>query len=166
VNAAVEGLRHLGVDLGAKTGQAAKGCLNVTTWASKTIVNIQMPERGVDIVAPHQSDHAATKPDAFRVTGRTVDRLGRFHEFVGSALIVLGRFRALSRSASSRFTGLILGAGIAALGGGVSDAYQQDQTGDGEVTHDRTMKLQQPSTHKFPDWFWSHILTHWLMPFK
>jgi len=41
-------------------------------------------ESGVEIVEPHQANHAATEPDAFRVSGRSVDRLRRLDEFVRS----------------------------------------------------------------------------------
>ena len=91
VNMAVQRLRHLGVDFAAKTGQAAEGCLDVTSGTAKTVIEIEMPKGGVEIVVPHQPHHASTEPHTFRVSGRTIDGLRRFDEFVGLALTVLGR---------------------------------------------------------------------------
>jgi len=58
---------------------------------AKPIVKVEMAKRGIEIVAPHQNHHPATKPDAFGVSGRAVDGLRRFDEFVGFALTFLGR---------------------------------------------------------------------------
>lgn len=49
-----------------------------------------MTERRVEVVTPHQADHASTQPDALRITGGAVDGLCRFHEFVCLALAFLG----------------------------------------------------------------------------
>ena len=58
--------------------------------AAEPVVEIEMAKGGVEVVAPHQADHAAAEPDAFRVAGRAVDGLRGLDEFVGLALIVLG----------------------------------------------------------------------------
>ena len=89
VDAAVEGFGHLGVDLAAKAGQAAEGRLDMAAGAAEPVVEIEMAERGIEVVAPHQADHAAAEPDAFGVAARAVDGLGRLDEFVGLALVVL-----------------------------------------------------------------------------
>jgi hypothetical protein len=70
--------------------------LNVSAWAAKSIVKIQMPERGVEVVAPEQADDAPPEPDAFRVTGGTVNRARGFGEFVGLSLTLLARVGGLS----------------------------------------------------------------------
>ncbi len=93
MNAAVKGVGHLGIDLPAKSGQAAKGRLDVAAGAAETVVEIEVAQGGVDVVEPHQAHHPAAKPDAFRVSGRAIDGLRRFDKFVGLALIVLGRVR-------------------------------------------------------------------------
>ncbi len=122
MNPAVEGLGHLGIDLGAKPGQAAEGGLDVTAGTAEAVVEVEVPECGVDIVKPHQAHHPAAEPDAFRVASRAVDGLGSFGEFVGLALIVLGH---VGRGrAGRRLAGLVLALGIAALGGGASDTDQ------------------------------------------
>ena len=61
--------------------------------AAEPVVEIEVAEGGIEVVAPHQAHHAAAEPDAFRVSGRAVDGLGRLDEFVGLALVVLGRRR-------------------------------------------------------------------------
>ena len=75
----------------AETRQAAEGRLDVAAGAAEAVVEIEMAEGGVEIVAPHQAHHAAAEPDAFRVAGRAVDGLRGLDEFVGLALAVLGR---------------------------------------------------------------------------
>jgi len=152
VNPAAKRLRHLGIDLGAKPGQAAKGRLDVTARAAKAVVEIEMPERGVDIIQPHQPHHAPAKPDAFRVSGRAVDRLCGFGEFVGLTLTVLGGVGWLSRIGGG-FTGLILGTAVATLGERASEADQQCKARSDEVSKNRFLELKHPTTHKFPDWF-------------
>src|SRR5450759_785254 len=91
VNAATQRLRDLGVDLPAKPGQATKRRLDMTSGAAETVVEVEMPEGGIEVVKPHQTHHATAKPDAFRVSGRAVNDLRRLVEFVGLALIILGQ---------------------------------------------------------------------------
>ena len=90
VNAAVERLGHLGIDLAAKAGQAAEGRLDMAAGAAEPVVEIEVAKGGVEVVEPHQAHHAAAEPDAFGISGRAVDGLRGFDEFVGLALIVLG----------------------------------------------------------------------------
>jgi hypothetical protein len=165
---AVECVRHLGVDLGTKPGQTAKGRLDVPAGAAKPVIEVKMPKGGVDVVKPHQANHPPAKPDAFRIAGRPTDGLRRFGEFVGLALIFLGCVSWLSRIGRRRFAGLLLGPTVAALGGGASNTDQQYKPGDGEVAQNRILELKQPSTHKFPDKVPDHAqLGHaGLMPFK
>jgi len=153
VNAAVKGFGHLGIDLAAETGQAAKCRLDVPSGTAKPVIEIEVAKGGVEIVEPHQPHHATAKPDAFRVSGRAIDGLGRFDEFVGLALIVLGRIGRWGRICRRRLARLILGAKVAALGDRSSDTDQECKPGDGEVTQDRILKLKHPSTHRFPDFF-------------
>ena len=80
----------LGSICAAKAGQAAERRLDVTAGTAEPVVKIEMPKSGVEIVEPHQADHAAAEPDAFRVSGRAIDGLRGLDEFVGLALIVLG----------------------------------------------------------------------------
>jgi len=151
VNAAIERLGHLGIDLRAEAGQAAEGCLDMAARAAKTVVKIEVTKGRVEVVKPHQAHHATAKPDTFGVPGRPADGLRGFDEFIGLALIFLGGFGGLGRIGRARLGGLILGVNVAALGKGASDTDQQREPGDGEVAHERMLKLKHPSTHKFPD---------------
>ena len=90
MNVAVERLRYFGIDLRAEPGQAPESRLDVTAGTAKTVIKIEMPKRGVEIVLPHQAHHATAEPDAFRVSGRSVDDLRRLHELIGLALVGYG----------------------------------------------------------------------------
>ena len=116
VNAAVERLGHLGIDLGAKPGQAAEGRLDMAAGAAEPVVEIEVTKGGVEIVEPHQAHHAAAEPDAFRVSGRAVDGLRRLDEFVGLALIVLGGIGRLGRDSAAGLPDWSWALGVAALG--------------------------------------------------
>jgi len=118
--------------------------------AAKTVVEVEVTKGGVEIVKPHQAHHTTAEPDAFGVSGRSVDGLRGLDEFIGLALIFLGRVGGLGRI--RRWLAiLILGVRLATLGNGASDTDQEGETGDGKVTHERVLKLKHPSTHKFPD---------------
>ena len=149
MNAVAKASRHLVVDLRAEPGQAAKRGLDMPARTAEPVVEVEMTECGVEIVAPHQDHHAAAKPDAFRISGRAVDGLGRLDELVGLALIVFGRISWVRRI-GGRF-GRILSTKVAALGEGASGADQQRQSGCGNATQNRILELKHPSTHKVPD---------------
>src|SRR6516164_9748283 len=97
MDAVAQALRHFVVNLGPEPGQAAEPWLDVTARAAEAVVEVEMAERGNEVIDPHQPHDAATQPDAFRIAGRAVDRLGSLCKFVGLALAVLcsiGRRRA------------------------------------------------------------------------
>lgn len=148
MNPAVERLGHLRIDLAAKTGEAAERRLDVAAGAAETVVEIEVAKRGIEIVEPHQAHYAAAEPNTFGVSGRAVDGLRGFDEFVCLALIVLGRIGGLRRIGGSRF---LVGVSVAALRGRAANADQQGKSGKGEVTQNRILKLKHPSTHRFPD---------------
>jgi hypothetical protein len=127
-----------------------------------------MAKRRIEVVAPHQNHHPATEPDAFGVSGRTVDGLLGFDEFVGFALIVFRGFGRRGRIGRRRLAGLVLGPKVAALGDRASDTDQQCKPGNGEVAQNRMSKLKHTSTHKFPDCFLPAASkdADRLMPFK
>ena len=145
---AAQAIGHLGIDR-SEAYQTTKSCLDMAARATKPVVKIEMAERGVEVVAPHQNHYPAAEPNAFGVSSRAVNGLCRFHEFVGFALIVLGGIGG----GICRFGRLILGAKVAALGDRTSDPDQKCKPGDGEVAQNRIFKLRHPSTHKFPDLF-------------
>ena len=100
---------HLGVDLAAEAGQAAEGRLDMAAGAAEPVIEVEVPERGIEVVPPHQANHAAAEPDAFGVAGRAVDGLRGLDEFVGLALVVLV---GVGRIGGRRLAGLILGGGL------------------------------------------------------
>ncbi|MBS0528803.1 MAG: hypothetical protein JSS22_05365 [Proteobacteria bacterium] len=149
MDASTQDIGCLGIDR-SKPDQAAKGCLHVTARAAKPIVQIEMAKGGVQVIAPHQDNHATAEPDAFRVSSGTVDGVLSFNEFVGFALAVLGGVSRSSRVGCRRFC-LILGAKIAALCNRSTNAEQQREPGDGKTTENRFLEPKQHSTHKVPD---------------
>lgn len=123
---AVQRFGDLVVDLAAEPDQTAERRLDVAAGAAETIVKIEVAEGGVEVVAPHQADHAAAKPDAFRIAGGAVDRLGRFDEFVRLALAFLGGgFGGCGRLLTLLRLVLLRALLFAALGGGGGDAEQK-----------------------------------------
>ena len=147
MNAVVQALLHLVVDLRAKPGQAAEGGLDVPAGATETVVKVEVAKGRVQVVAPHQANDAPAEPDAFRVTGRTIDRLRGLGKFIGSALVVLGGVG----TARGGLAGLILICRCAALGKRCPDTDHQCQPGYGEVTQSGYLKLEHPLKHEFPD---------------
>jgi hypothetical protein len=93
MNASVQRFGHLRIDRCAKSGQTAECSLHVAAGAAESVIEIEMPESGVEVVKPHQAYDTAAKPNAFRVTGGTIDGLRGFGEFIGFALAVLGGIR-------------------------------------------------------------------------
>ena len=124
-----QAVRHLVVDLSEEAGEAAERRLHMSARAAETVVEIEVTERGIEIVPIHQLNDAAAEPDAFGIAGRTVNGLGGFRELVGLVLVVLGD---ISRVLPC--LGLILGILVAALGKGASDAEKKDEPGDCEMT--------------------------------
>jgi hypothetical protein len=149
MDAVVQALWHLVVDLRAEPSQAAKGGLDVSARAAKSVIQIEMPEGGVEIVAPHQANDAAAEPDAFRVSGGAVDDLRRFNEFIGLALAVLGSVGRVARSRLAR----ILGSWGPALGQRVANTDQEQESGNGEMAQNRILNPKHTATHNFLD-FW------------
>jgi len=137
MNPVVQALLHLVVDLRTKSSQAAERGLNMPTGAAEPVVQIEVTKGCVEVVAPHQSNDAPAKPNTFRVSRRTIDRLRSFDEFVGLALAVLGCIGW----GGGRLAGLIRGGGSAALGDRASDTDDECKPGDGKATQNRSLKL-------------------------
>jgi len=152
MDAAGQGFRHFGVDLTAKAGQAAEGGLDMAARAAEPVIQVEVPERGIEVVQPHQPDHAAAEPDAFGVSGRAINGLRRLDELVGLALVVLVDVGGIG---GWRLGGLILRRRGAALGERPARSDQEGQarheTRNGEVAQNRNSRIKHPSTHTFPD---------------
>src|SRR5262245_43700497 len=94
----VEGVGGLGIDV-ALPDDAAEGRLDVAGRAAEPVVQVEMAEGGIEIVAPEQADHPPAEPDAFRTAGRTAQellRLGKFVDFLWG-IFAVGGGRLLSR---------------------------------------------------------------------
>ena len=137
MNPVVQTPLHLVVDLRTKSGQAAERGLDMPAGAAEPVVKIEVTKGGVEIVAPHQANDTPAEPDAFRVSGGTVDRLRRFNEFIRLVLAVLGGIGRIG----GRPAGLILGGRIAALGARASNTDHECKPGGGKVAQNRSLKL-------------------------
>jgi hypothetical protein len=153
MDAIVQALLHLVVDLGAKPGQTTKGGLNVTARAAKTIVQVEVAKGGIEVIPPHQANHTPSEPDTFRVAGRAIDGLGGFGEFVGLALVILGGVGW----ARGRLAGLIGRRRRPALGERTSNADHQGQSGENQIAQYRKPTLKHSLTHKFPEFVPTHV---------
>jgi len=145
VDAPVEGFSHLGIDRRAEPHNTTERRLNVTAGAAEPFVKIEMAERRIEIVAPHQADHTPSEPDAFGVSGGAIDRLGRFDELVGLTLAILG---GISRSL---FRGCILGPEVAALRDCGPDPDKQSKGRNGYSLKNCNPKPVTNPTHEIPD---------------
>src|SRR5215510_5738809 len=152
MDAVIEAPWHLVVDLAPEPGQAAEARLDMAARAAEPVIEVEMAEGSIEVVQPHQADHAATEPDAFRIAGRAVDGLLGLDEFGRLALVFLDRIGGFA----VRGVLLVLGGRAAALGedaaGPDQESHGNGQDGRGKVTQDDTMKLEYPATHTFPDW--------------
>ena len=146
MDAAIEGFGDFGINRGAEAHQTAERALNVTAGASEPLIEIEVAERRVEVIAPHQPDHPPAEPDAFRVSGRPVDRLRGFHEFVGLALAVLGGVCGRCLLGSR-----VLSTEITALGDGSANAHKQGQGRNGDALKNCNSKPGTNPTHEIPD---------------
>src|SRR5262245_32153270 len=88
----VEGVGRLRID-GALPDDATESRLNVAGRAAEPVVQVEVAEGGIEIVAPEQADHPPAEPDAFGTAGRTAQellRLGKFVDFLRGILAVGG----------------------------------------------------------------------------
>ena len=90
---AVQAVGGLGIDGVGVQDKAAERRLDMAARAAKTVVEIEVPEGGIEIVAPEQADHPPAEPHAFRIAGRSVNRMLRLGIFV-DLLGFLGGVRA------------------------------------------------------------------------
>jgi len=85
---AVKGLLNLGIDV-SLADQAAKGSLNMGAGAAETVVEIEVAESRIQVVAPKEANHPAAKPDTFRITGWAGQNTGGLCYFVDLFLVSL-----------------------------------------------------------------------------
>ena len=115
LDALVEAVGRLGIDAVLVQYQAAEGRLDVSAGTTKPIVEIEVTEGGIDVVAPEQADSTPTEPDAFGIAGgpgnRTlnirvlIDLLGRFFGRGGFAVGrgIVGRLRQCRKAQWNRY---------------------------------------------------------------
>jgi len=88
---AVGRLRIHGVSM---QNEAPEGRLDVGARAAEPVVKVEVPEGGIEVVAPQQIDHAPPEPDAFRIARRAGHGplgLGEFVDLLLSLLAGVGR---------------------------------------------------------------------------
>ena len=88
--ATAQGFGDLRIDRTAKSHKASERRLNMAARAAEPIIKIKMTERGIEIVAPHQTDDTPTEPDTFRIACRAVESLCGFDKLVSLALTLFG----------------------------------------------------------------------------
>src|SRR4029079_4757309 len=94
----------------AEAGQAAERRLDMAAGAAEAVVEVEMAKGGIEVIPPHQPDHAPAEPNAFGIAGRAVDGLGGFRKLVSAALVLGGVLGGIGR----------LGCRLALVGGGRS----------------------------------------------
>lgn len=117
----------------------------MTAGTAEAFIKIEMAERGIEVVAPHQADHAPSEPDAFRVSRGAVDRLRRFHELVGLALAIFGRIRR------GLLGSCVLGPEVTALSDGGPYPDKQSKCRNGDSLKNGNSKPGTNQTHEIPD---------------
>ena len=122
----IEGFDRLRIDI-ALADDTTKRKLDVLARTAEPVVEIDVTERGIEVVAVHQGNHPAAEPDAFRIAGRAVDGLSGLGELVDLALVVLGDVAGVGR----RFARLVLI--VAALSEAWSDRQQNNEPGGREM---------------------------------
>ncbi len=85
----IQGLLGLGIDV-SLPDKATEGGLDMRAGAAETIVQVEMAEGGIEIVAPEERNHTPAKPDAFRVSGRPGQQPRRLGDLVDLFLAFLG----------------------------------------------------------------------------
>lgn len=144
VDATVQGLSNLGVNRRTEADQASERRLDMAARAAKPVVEIEVPEGGIEVIAPHQSHHAAAKPNALRIAGRAVDSLGCFREFVDFTLTVLGNV------GWGLFGRLFLSLGVTALGRSGPDPDQKGEGRQSDALKKSNSKPGTNATHEVP----------------
>ena len=89
---AVKGFLNLGIDV-SLADQATKGSLNMGAGAAETVVEIEVAESRIQVVAPKEANHAPAKPDTFGIAGRAGQNTGGLGYFVD---LLLGLFGSVS----------------------------------------------------------------------
>ena len=87
---AVQAVGRLRIDTAGVQNQAAESRLDMAARAAEPVIEVEMAEGGVEIVAPQQADHPAAEPDAFGIAGRAGDHALGFGKFVDFLRLLAG----------------------------------------------------------------------------
>ena len=145
MNTPVEGFSHLGIDGGTEPDHAPERSLDMAAGAAEPLVKIKMAERSVEVVTPHQANHAASQPDAFGISSGAIDGLCRLYELARLALAFLGCI------GWSLFGRIVLRSKIAALGDRGPDSNEHGEGRNGNSLKDGNSKPVTKPTHEIPD---------------
>ena len=88
------GVALLGLAQRRHPDETPEGGLDMARRAAEAVIEVEVAESRVEIVAPKQADDPAPHPDAFRIACGTVNGSGSFRQFVGF-LTVLPALRLL-----------------------------------------------------------------------
>jgi len=142
---AVEGFGDLRINGRAEAHHTAERSLDMAAGAAEPLIEIKMAERGVEVVTPHQANHAAPQPDAFRISSGAIDGLCRLYELARLALAFLGCI------GWSLFGRIVLRSEIAALGDRSPDSDKQGESRNGNSLKNGNSKPVTNPTHEIPD---------------
>lgn len=125
----IQGFGRLGIG-NAEANQATEAGLHMGAWTTETVIQLEVPERGIQVIARQEVNGALTQPHAFRIGRRTGQRPGRLGNLISPprpiaafgvvGFLLIGRFCVAS----------LLGEGR-----GQSAGHQRDAGHDGEATH-------------------------------
>src|SRR5262249_23844692 len=111
VHPSVKRFLGLGIDV-SLPGQATEGGLDVGARAAKPVIQIEVTEGRIEVVAPQQVNHAAAKPDTLRIASRAaqdprclgnlIDLFLGFLNGVSSRFLRFGRFAIPALGVGSR----------------------------------------------------------------
>jgi hypothetical protein len=107
----VKALRRLWIDV-SLPNNAAECRLDMSAGAAEAIVQVEVAEGGIHIIAPQQPNHPSAQPKAFRIASRAGHLARCLSEFLDLALGFLGGIGRLSRR-------LVATLGLAILGHGM-----------------------------------------------
>ena len=112
---------------------AAESLLEMIAGTAEPVVQFELAQRGVEVVAPKQADHPSPGPHAFRLSGRARQQPGRLGELVDLLLFLLGRVGGRGRWRLLRLLGWLLFAGILSRrhGNGRENQRRSEERGTG-----------------------------------
>lgn len=148
----VQGFGGFRIDI-ALSHDAPERRLNVTAGTTEAVVQLEMPEGRVEVVAPQQADDALAQPDAFGSRGRTLQGAARLDGLVRPRLplgpdrivrlAALGRLRLRRLRGRLRRRGLLGRLLLLGLDGhrGEAERKEENRCGDGNGEDARTREV-------------------------